>query len=66
MVSNMGDSSVDIIVRIWTNAADYWQAKWSLTKEIKEALDKEGITIPFPTRTIEVIGSDEDAAKTAA
>lgn len=53
MVSNMGDFSIDLIVRVWCARKDYWALKWDLTKTIKEALDKGGITIPFPTQTIE-------------
>jgi small conductance mechanosensitive channel len=54
LVSNMGDFSVDLIVRFWCGRSDYWALKWALTKAIKEALDAGGITIPFPTRTLEV------------
>lgn len=54
LVSNMGDFSIDLIVRFWCGRADYWVLKWALTKAIKEALDAGGITIPFPTRTLEV------------
>ncbi len=53
MVSNLGESSVDITARIWCSASDYWGVKWDLTKATKEALDKDGLTIPFPTTTIE-------------
>lgn len=54
MVSNMGDFSIDIIVRFWCARGDFWDVKWTMTKAIKEALDKGGITIPFPTRTLEI------------
>lgn len=52
MMSNMGDFSLDLIARFWCKASDYWDLKWDLTKAIKEALDKDGITIPFPTQTV--------------
>lgn len=45
---NLGDSSVDIGVRLWCNAADYWELKFAITKAVKEAFDKEGISIPYP------------------
>lgn len=64
MVSNMGDFSIDLIVRFWCNGSDYWDLKWDMTKNIKEALDKDGITIPFPTRTIEY--ADKPSEKKAA
>ncbi len=52
MTAGMGASSVDLKARFWCKSSDYWALKWDLTKAIKEALDKNGITIPFPTRTI--------------
>lgn len=51
-VVNLGDSSVDIVVRLWVNGSDYWPVKFDLTKAMKEALDAGGIEIPFPTRTV--------------
>lgn len=47
-VTNLGDSSVDIELRAWTRREDYWNARWDLTREIKLALDKAGISIPYP------------------
>jgi small-conductance mechanosensitive channel len=51
-VSNLGDSSVDLIIRPWVKTEDYWNTKWDLTKNLKEAYDKEGINIPFPQRDL--------------
>jgi len=61
MVSAMGASSVDMIVRVWMKASDYWDIKWDLTKSIKEALDKDGITIPFPSRTVYHVEEEKPA-----
>ena len=47
-VVNLGDSSVDIATRNWVNSADYWDVKFDLTKQVKEAFDKQGISIPYP------------------
>lgn len=47
-VTNLGDSSVDITARIWCKASDYWELKFALTKSVKEAFDKDGISIPYP------------------
>lgn len=52
VVGNLGDSSVDIVVRVWTDSSNYWGVKFDITKQVKEALDASGISIPFPTRTI--------------
>ncbi len=47
-VTNLGDSSVDITLRVWCQATDYWDFKFDLTKRIKESLDAVGISIPYP------------------
>ncbi|MCI5059812.1 MAG: mechanosensitive ion channel [Alphaproteobacteria bacterium] len=54
VVGAMGASSVDLTVRIWTKTEDFFGVQWDLTKAIKEQLDKDGISIPFPTRTLEI------------
>lgn len=56
MVDTMGDFSINLIVRFWSKNSDYWNLRWDVTKALKETLEKEGITIPYPTRTVEVIG----------
>ena len=52
VVGELADSSVNIIVRVWADAADYWGLKFDLTKNFKEAFDAKGITIPFPQRDV--------------
>ena len=52
VVGNLGDSSVDIIVRVWCATDDYWGVKFDLTKAIKERFDRDGINIPYPTQTL--------------
>ena len=47
-VANLGESSVDIATRNWVNASDYWDVYFDLTKKVKEAFDRDGITIPYP------------------
>jgi len=47
-VTNLGDSSVDIGVRLWCAADDYWDLKFDMTKTVKEAFDAKGISIPYP------------------
>lgn len=51
-VNNLNDSSVDFLVRVWCNSGDYFQYQADMKRRVKEALDAEGIDIPFPTRTI--------------
>ncbi len=47
-VTMLGASSVDITVRAWVKAEDYWGVKFDLTKKGKEVLDSAGISIPYP------------------
>lgn len=51
-VKGLGESSVDLELRAWTLRQDYWEVLWSLTRDSKYALDKAGITIPYPHRQI--------------
>ncbi len=62
MVDAMGDFSINIIVRFWSLGSDYWALRWELSKAIKEALDKDGITIPFPTQ-IHIKKEEKEAPK---
>lgn len=57
VVGELADNSVNLIVRVWCGAGDYWPLKWDLTRAIKEALDKAGVSIPFPQRTVHVVGA---------
>jgi len=47
-VANLGDSSVDLLVRPWCNTADYWGLKLDLTRRLKEGLEAAGCSIPYP------------------
>lgn len=58
-VNGLGDFSVNLLVRVWCKSSDNFSMKVDLTKAIKEALDKDGISIPFPTRTIVQDNSSE-------
>ena len=51
-VANLGESSVDFVVRPWVKSGDYWTVKFDFTKAVKEAFDAEGISIPFPQRDV--------------
>ena len=51
-VNNLGDFSVDFLVRVWCASGDYFQYQADMKRAVKEALDSGGIEIPFPTRTM--------------
>jgi small conductance mechanosensitive channel len=58
-VSELADSSVNIVVRVWVNAADYWGVYFDLTKKLKEQLEADGISIPFPQRVVHMATAAE-------
>ncbi|MDG6220147.1 MAG: mechanosensitive ion channel [Candidatus Thermoplasmatota archaeon] len=47
-VKEMADSAIIFVVRPWVNNADYWPVYFELQKALKQAYDREGISIPFP------------------
>ena len=51
-VNNLGESSVDFLVRAWCDRTEYFQYQADVKRNVKEALDAAGVDIPFPTRTI--------------
>lgn len=53
-VAELADSSVQMGVRIWVKTEDYWPTKWKLTEDIKNALDANDISIPFPQMDVRV------------
>jgi small conductance mechanosensitive channel len=54
-VVTLNESSVDLQSRAWCKSEHYWDVMFDLNKSIKEAFDKNGITIPYPT-SIELDG----------
>ncbi|MCB0792763.1 MAG: mechanosensitive ion channel [Flavobacteriales bacterium] len=47
-VSELADSSVNFIVRLWVKSADYWGVHFDTTEQVKKRFDAAGISIPFP------------------
>jgi len=46
-VSELGDSSVNFVVRPWVKSADYWDVYFDVTEKLKTSLETNGLTIPF-------------------
>ncbi len=53
-VSELADSSVNLVVRPWCASADYWPLRFDLTRLLKEQLESAGCSIPFPQRDVHV------------
>ena len=47
-VKELGESSINMGLRVWVKTEDYWSTKWRLTENVKKAFDENGISIPFP------------------
>ncbi len=51
-VVEMGDSSVNLVVRPWCATEDYWRVYFDVTQSCKEQLEAAGCSIPFPQRDV--------------
>ena len=51
-VSELGDNSVNFVVRPWVKTSDYWAVHFGLTEAIKKRFDEQGISFPFPQRDV--------------
>lgn len=56
-VSELGDSSMNLVFRPWVNSADYWAVNFDLNEKIKQRFDAVGIGIPYPTMDVNVTKS---------
>ena len=54
-VTDLGDNAVNLTVRVWCDAGNYWPLKFDLTKTLKEHLDAAGVSIPYPQRTVHLV-----------
>lgn len=48
----LGDSSVNFVVRPWTQTSNYWDVYWDVTRAVKLRFDEAAISIPFPQRDV--------------
>ncbi|MCA9123127.1 MAG: mechanosensitive ion channel [Planctomycetales bacterium] len=53
-VNELGDSSVNFVVRPWVASPDYWSTRWDLTEAIKLGFDERGFSIPYPQRDVHI------------
>ncbi len=51
-LKELGESSVNFVVRVWAKAEDYWGIYFDMQENVKLTFDKEGISIPFPQRDV--------------
>ncbi len=51
-VSELADSSVNIVVRPWVKTSEYWNIYFDMLEKIKLTFDAEGIHIPYPQQDV--------------
>ncbi len=54
LVSELADSSVNLTLRAWAKAEDYWSVTFDTLEKVKKRFDAEGISIPFPQRDLHI------------
>ncbi len=60
-VKEHGDSSINMLVRVWVKPEDYWGVYFHMHEQVKLTFDREGISIPFPQRDVHMIPASATA-----
>jgi small conductance mechanosensitive channel len=47
-LSELADSSVNVVVRVWVNAADYWGVYFDMNENVYKTFGKHDLNFPFP------------------
>lgn len=56
-VDSLGDSAVVMLLRLWVSTPDYWDVNFAFNEQIKLALDKAGIEIPYNKLDVNLSGN---------
>ncbi|HMA77289.1 MAG TPA: mechanosensitive ion channel domain-containing protein [Candidatus Krumholzibacteriaceae bacterium] len=59
VVSEHGDSSINLFVRPWCNTENYWNIYFDMHEKVKIAFDESGITIPYPQQDVHIYNDKE-------
>ena len=59
-VSELADSSVNIVVKVWVDAADYWDVFSAMNEAVYKTFDTEGLSIPFPQQDVHLYKHSSD------
>ena len=59
-VSELADSSVNLICRPWVKTDDYWDVFLELQQKVKERFDEVGLSIPFPQRDVHLYSAQPE------
>ena len=53
--TDLGERSVQMLMRCWVKSADWWETKNVLTEQVKLSLDDAGIEIPYNKLDIDLL-----------
>ncbi|AOE83695.1 mechanosensitive ion channel family protein [Pseudomonas sp. TCU-HL1] len=56
-VTGLGESAINISLRVWVATNDYWAVNFDFIERAKEKMDEAGISIPFPQRVVKLVQS---------
>ena len=61
VVKNQGSDAIELLLRVWCNSTDYWTVYYDLMEQTKQALDENGIEIPYHKVDVHVLESADEA-----
>ena len=56
-LTSLGESSVNIVVRAWVNAGDYWGVYFDMNEKVYKTFAEENLNIPFPQLDVHLHGN---------
>jgi small conductance mechanosensitive channel len=59
-VGGLGDNSVDLSLRFWSNQADYWGLHFDTIEKLKTELEDAGVSFPFPQRDVHLYDMNKE------
>jgi len=62
-VKELADSSVNLVVRVWSESSNYWGIFFDLTENVKKTFDQKGISIPYPQSDVHLHRVDAPSEK---
>ncbi|WP_210504613.1 small-conductance mechanosensitive channel MscS, partial [Pantoea ananatis] len=65
-LNELGASSLNFVVRCWSNSSDLQDVYWDLLKNFKRALDSKGIGIPYPQMDVHLHQVQQPESETTA
>ncbi|MGL5014105.1 MAG: mechanosensitive ion channel family protein [Bacteroidales bacterium] len=54
-LSKMSDSSIDVVMRVWTKTENYWDLYFQINEKVYKNYAKHGLHIPFPQMDVHLI-----------